>query len=268
MRAPRLTALLPVVLATILSATSALAQEPTPPAPPVAAPERPVDRPPAPEDVVVPDAPQADPDTPPQAGKTRAAIRLRAFGLVGFQSFTATDSFSAVLNSSSGTMFGGGGGLLLGRNVFVDVSLSRFSADGSRVFVADGGEVIDLGIPTQVTVTPIDVSIGWRFAGTPRLTPAGKPRFRAVPFGGGGFGLQQYEETAEFADSGDDVSESHGSYHVLGGVELPFSRHIGATADVVYRWVPDAIGTGGVSAYYDETDLGGAQVRIRIVVTF
>jgi len=264
MRVPQLTALLPFVMAATLSATSALAQEP---APPVPAPDRPVDRPPAPEDVVAPD-PQADPDTPPQARKTRAAVRLRAFGLVGFQSFTAADSFSAVLNSSSGTMFGGGGGLLLGRNVFVDVSLSRFSADGSRVFVADGGEIIDLGIPAQVTVTPIDVSIGWRFAGTPRLTPSGKPRFRVVPFAGGGFGLQQYEETAEFADSGDDVSESHGSYHVLGGVELPFSRHIGAAADVVYRWVPDGIGAGGISAYYDETDLGGAQVRIRIVVTF
>ncbi len=187
---------------------------------------------------------------------------------MGFQSFTAADSFSAVLNSSSGTMFGAGGGLLLGRNVFVDVSLSRFSADGSRVFVTDDGEVIDLGIPTQVTVTPIDVSIGWRFAGTPRLSPSGKPRFRVVPFAGGGFGLQQYQETAEFAESGDDVSESHGSYHVLGGVELPFSRFVGAAADVVYRWVPDGIGAGGASAYYDETDLGGAQVRIRIVVTF
>ena len=89
-----------------------------------------------------------------------------------------------------------------------------------------------------------------------------------MPFAGAGFGFQQYEETSEFAAGEDDVSESHGSYHVLGGVELPFSRHLGASADVLYRWVPDGLGTGGVSAYYDETDLGGAQVRLRIVFTF
>jgi hypothetical protein len=55
---------------------------------------------------------------------------------------------------------------------------------------------------------------------------------------------------------------------VLGGVELPLSRRLGLSADVLYRWVPDAIGSGGVSAYYDETDLGGAQVRVRLLFTF
>jgi hypothetical protein len=89
-----------------------------------------------------------------------------------------------------------------------------------------------------------------------------------VPFAGGGFGFQQYEETSAFAESGDDVSETHGSYHVLGGVELPFTRHLGVTADALYRWVPDAIGEAGVSAVYDETDLGGAQIRFRFTYTF
>ncbi|BCS34488.1 hypothetical protein TBR22_A37150 [Luteitalea sp. TBR-22] len=195
-------------------------------------------------------------------------VRARVFGLVGFQSFTAADSFAAVLDTSSGPVFGGGGGMLLGRNLFVDVSVSRFSADGTRVFVTDSGEVLDLGIATQVTVTPMDVSIGWRFAGAPKPGPTGKPRFRPVPFAGGGFGLQNYEETSEFASSGDDTSDSHGSYHVLGGMELPFSRRLGVSADVIYRWVPDAIGSGGVSAYYKETDLGGAQVRVRVLFTF
>lgn len=277
MTARRLRPLLPLIAAVALTAVPAAAQEPAPPAPPVPAPERPVDQPPAPErpvdepsapeDPVEPDQVPPGEDAPP-AKRPRPAIRGRAFGLVGFQSFTAADSFSAVLDTSSGAVFGGGAGLLLGRNLFVDVSLSRFSADGSRVFITDDGEIVDLGIATQVTVTPLDVSIGWRFAGAPRMGPTGKPRLRPVPFAGGGFGFQQYEETSEFASSGDDVSESHGSYHVLGGVELPFSQHFGATADVLYRWVPDGLGTGGVSAHYDETDLGGAQVRVRLVFTF
>jgi hypothetical protein len=261
MRSRRLSPLLPVICAALLLSVPAAAQEPTPAPPPV--PERPADPPRAPEDPVAPDA-----EPTPGARKPRPAIRARAFGLFGFQSFTAADSFSAVLDTSSGAAYGGGAGLLFGRNLFVDVSVSRFSADGTRVFIADGGEVIDLGIPTTVAVTPIDVSIGWRFAGNPRPGPTGKPGWRPVPFAGGGFGFQQYEETADFAESGDDVSESHGSYHVLGGVELPFGRHLGVTGDVLYRWVPDGIGSGGVSAYYDETDLGGAQVRVRVVFTF
>ncbi len=262
----RLSAWLPVALALALATSAASAQEPRPTAPQV-----PVEPPRAAEDPVdpVPEAPDPDATPEPRAAARRSsAIRARGFGLVGFQSFTAADSFSAVLDSSSGIIFGGGGGLLLGRNLFVDVSLSRFSADGSRVFVTDGGEIIDLGIPAEVTVSPIDVSIGWRFAGTPRPGPTGKPGWRPVPFAGGGFGFQSYEETSEFADSGDDVSDTHGSYHVLGGVELPFGRHLGVTADAMYRWVPDAIGTGGVSAYYDETNLGGTQVRLRVVFTF
>lgn len=259
--------LLAVGLATGLTAARAEAQEPAQEPAPAQRPAPDPERPAAPEDLVAPDAVEPADDAPPPR-RPGPAIRARLFGVVGFQSFTAADSFSAVLDTSSGGAFGGGGGLLFGRNLFVDVSVTRFSADGSRVFVTDGGEVIDLGIATQVDVTPIDVSVGWRFAGAPKVGPTGKPRFRPVPFAGGGFGFQQYRETSEFADSGDDVSESHGSYHVLGGVELPFSRRLGVTADVLYRWVPDAIGTAGVSEYYDETDLGGAQVRLKVVFTF
>lgn len=265
----------PLLLASIVSLApvSALGQEPAPqpPTPPPTLPAPEPERPAAPADPPV-DAPveaqPVDDEDPPAPARRGLQIRPRVFGLVGFQSFTASDSFKAVLDSSSGPVFGGGGGVLLGRNLFVDVSVSRFAASGTRVFITSGGEVIDLGIDTDVTVTPIDVSVGWRFAGTPRLDARGRPRFRPVPFAGGGFGFQQYKEVSEFADAGDDVSESHGSYHVLGGVELPFSRRLGASADVLYRFVPDALGTSGVSAYYDETDLGGVQVRVRVMFSF
>ncbi|HTV00531.1 MAG TPA: outer membrane beta-barrel protein, partial [Luteitalea sp.] len=200
--------------------------------------------------------------------KRQSLVRFRVSGLVGFQSFTAKDSFDAVLGSSSGPIFGGGAGLLIGRHAFVDVQVSRFSADGSRVFITDDGTVFDLEIPTTVTVMPIDISAGWRFTGTPRPGRDGKPRLRPVPYAGGGIGVQIYRETSEFADAGDDVDESKGSYHVMGGIELPFTRRLGANVDVLYRWVPDAIGSTGVSSYFDESDLGGAQVRFRISYTF
>jgi hypothetical protein len=89
-----------------------------------------------------------------------------------------------------------------------------------------------------------------------------------VPFVGGGAGVLRYRETADFAEPGDDVDDSFGSYHVLGGVELPIARRFGAAIDGLYRWVPDAIGEGGVSAAYGETDLGGFTIRARATFTF
>lgn len=199
-------------------------------------------------------------------------LRLRLSGHAGFTSFTASDTFQAVLDTSSGPEFGGGVGVLIGRHLFAEVQVARFSADGERVFVTDDLRVFPLGIPTTVTTTPVDISVGWRF--TPRVQAAGVgPRgarrgFRPVPFVGGGVGRFLYRETAEFAESGDDVSEAFGSYHVLGGVELPFTARFGASIDGVYRWVPDAIGEAGVSAVYGDTDLGGITVRVKATVTF
>src|SRR5690606_3690191 len=128
----------------------------------------------------------------------------------------------------------------------------RFSADGERVFVTDDLDVFPLGIPTTVSVTPVDVTAGWRFTPAPRrpgAAPAAQRRgMRVVPFVGGGVGVVQYRETADFAEAGDDASDSFGSYHVLGGVEIPFTRRLGASVDGLYRWVPDALGEDGVSA--------------------
>jgi hypothetical protein len=273
-------AILLLVVASLCTPSS-FAQAPTPDRPPgtpptlvPVEPERPasaVPLPEAPELAGDPGQRRPGPDEVvplDPAPRRRMRITPRVFGLLGFQSFTATESFSAVLDTSSGMVVGGGGGLLFGRNLFVDVAVSRFAADGTRVFVAPGGEVFDLGIDTQVTVTPIDVSLGWRFAGAPRLDPNGRPRLRPVPFVGGGFGFQRYSETSAFADAGDDVSETHGSYHALGGLEVPFGRRLGATTEMLYRWVPDAIGAAGVSAVYDETDLGGLQIRVKVTWTF
>lgn len=213
---------------------------------------------------------QVRPARAPGAPRT---LRLRLSGHAGSTSFTARDSFEAILGKSNGAVYGGGAGVLIGRHLFVDVQVSRFSADGERVFVTDSLDVFPLGIPMTVTTTPVDVSVGWRFTpGAPRpgRAPAGRgaARFRPVPFVGGGIGVLQYEEASEFAESGDDVSDSHTSYHVLGGLELPITRQIGASVDALYRWVPDGLGGGGVSAVYGDTDLGGFTFRVRGTFTF
>ena len=44
----------------------------------------------------------------------------------------------------------------------MDVGAWRFHGEGERAFVFND-EVIPLGIPVDVTVTPIEISAGWRF---------------------------------------------------------------------------------------------------------
>jgi opacity protein-like surface antigen len=87
-----------------------------------------------------------------------------------------------------------------------------------------------------------------------------------VPYVGGGVGVVLYSESADFAESGDDVDESFTSYHVLGGIDFPLWKWLGAGVEGAYRWVPDALGDEGVAGEFDESDLGGFALRFRLTV--
>ncbi len=103
--------------------------------------------------------------------------------------FTAKESFKAVLGSSTGIVFGGGGGVVLPQKIFVDVRASRFKKDGTRVVVADG-QIFDLGIANTITITPVEVTGGYRF---------GRPRDSLRPYAGGGISWYRYAESDAFA---------------------------------------------------------------------
>src|SRR5262245_8768335 len=149
-------------------------------------------------------------------------IGFRGFGAVGATRMAATDSFNAVVGSPTGVVFGGGVEAVFAQNYFVSVRASRFQKDGSRVFVLNE-QVFDLGIPTTVRVTPIEISAGYRFkAGGPQL----------IPYAGGGIGWYRYSETADFASNDDDVKETHTGYHLLGGAEYRLSRLFGVAGEV------------------------------------
>ena len=62
---------------------------------------------------------------------------------------------------------------MLPKNIFVNVRASRFRQTGERVFVTDSGERFGLGVPTTITVTPIEVTGGYRFDRGWRLIPYG-----------------------------------------------------------------------------------------------
>jgi opacity protein-like surface antigen len=216
---------------------------------------------------------QRAPLTPARtATAPRKSIGVSGFVDFGTTSFTASDSFEAILDTSSGPIFGGGGQVNLPLNLFARVDVTRFKKDGERAFVTNG-EVVKLGIPTTIEVMPIEFTGGYRRELTfGRRGPARGARasegFRIIPFAGGGVGVVQYKETGDFAQAGDDVDESFTSYHFIGGVEVPLWKFIGVGAEYHHRWVPDALGTGGVSAEFNETDLGGGTFRFRVIFGF
>jgi hypothetical protein len=186
------------------------------------------------------------------------ALEIGGYAMVGLMNFTAADSFDVILGSPSGPIFGGGArvGLPLG-GLFVDVGAWRFRGEGERVFVYEGEE-FPLDIPLEITITPLELTAGWQF----RFR--GAPKFR--PYVGGGYTSYGYKETSEFATAAENVDERFGGYHVLGGAEYRAGRWIAFAGEAVWTTVPDAIGESGVSAAFDETDLGGTSVRFKITI--
>ena len=184
-------------------------------------------------------------------------IDIKGYGLIGGMSFAASESFEAVLDTSSGVIFGGGAevGLPWG-GLYFGVGAWRFSEEGERVFVS-GSEVFRLGIPLTIEVTPIEVTGGWRFKNvSPRL----------VPYVGAGWSSYAYKETSDFAEAGEDVDERYSGFHVLGGAEFKLTRWLGVGGELAWSTVPDALGTGGASRAFDETDLGGVSYRLKVSV--
>jgi len=199
---------------------------------------------------------QTKPRPRPAAARPSRGVEIGGYAMVGRINFTAVESFDAILGESSGPIFGGGVRLSEG-GVFLDVGAWQYSADGERAFVA-GNTVFPLGIPVEVTVTPIEFSVGWRFRfrKMPKLTP----------YAAGGFTLMKYQETSEFAVGDEDVNETFSGYHVIGGVEYKITRWFGVAGEASWTTVPDAIGDAGVSEAFNETDLGGTTFRFKITI--
>ena len=198
-----------------------------------------------------PRRPQPPPLPPP-------TLEIGGYAMLGLMNFTAADSFDVILGSPSGMIFGGGArvGLPLG-GLFVDVGAWRFRGDGERAFVYQGEE-FDLGIPVEITVTPLEITGGWQF----RLRRM--PKFR--PYVGGGFSSYGYKETSEFATDDENVDDRFNGYHLLGGAEYRVGRWVSLSGEVAWTTVPDALGEGGVSATFEETDLGGTSMRFKITI--
>ena len=202
-------------------------------------------------------AQQPRPKQPPRPSSPQR-IGVQGFGIAGVSWPIAKESFEASGLDAQSLEIGGGGQVTnLWRRLFVEVSASRWSNEGERVFVNESGDRFPLGIPLDVKATYVDASAGWKFPGEGLVT-----------YFGGGAGVVKYSEQSPFALSGDDLDTRATSYHVLVGVEVPLKTWLAISGDFRYRFVPDLLGDGGVSGVLEEDRFGGPQLGIGLRLTF
>jgi len=195
--------------------------------------------------------------TPASRPSAEPAVSVRAVVEAGARTFTASQSFDAVLGTHSGPIFGAGADVLIGRKLFVSFGVTRFQKDGERVVVANG-QAFPNGIATTVNIVPIEVSAGWRFTA---------PRRTVIPYLGGGLGWHKYKETSEFAIDDEDVQFTKMGYQLLGGAEWRASRWLGVAGEAAWMGVPNAFtAPTGAAAAFGEDDLGGAVFRVKVLI--
>jgi hypothetical protein len=194
---------------------------------------------------------------PTTASRPSRNVQIGGYAMVGRVNLAAVESFDAILGETSGPIFGGGARVGLPFGLFVDVGAWQFRGEGERVFVSNG-VVYPLNVPVEITMTPLEITGGWRFR-VPRVA-------RLTPYVGGGLTSMRYRETSAFSSESENVDETFSGYHLMGGAELRLMRWIGAAAEVTWTTVPESIGQGGVSAAFNEDDLGGTTVRFKITI--
>ena len=183
-----------------------------------------------------------------------AQISVRGFADAGFMTFTATDSFKAILGKSSGPLYGGG--IEFGEKQFyLSLGARRFSREGHRVFVFEN-QVFPLNVHDRITVTPVDLTFGYRFRS-----------HGLVPFAGGGVSWSRFTETSDHATDDENVKHTYTGGHVMGGAEVPLQSWLAAAVDAQWSSVPDDFDESATSVakLYDEHDLGGFTIRARII---
>jgi opacity protein-like surface antigen len=192
--------------------------------------------------------PTSDPDDLP-------ALSFRPFFLATTEQIAAEQTFDAVFGQSRQPFWGGGVQVVLRSGVYVEIGASRFHKTGQRAVVFNG-QTFPLAIPLTATITPFEVTGGYRF----RLWPM------VIPYAGIGISRYAYVETSEFAAAADNVDTAHVGYLLVGGAEFRVHRWVGVGVDVQYTRVTGILGGGGISGELGENNLGGTALRLKVMV--
>ena len=206
-----------------------------------------------------PEPPQLPEVTTRMAQSTQPApppppFRARGYATGAYEWFLANHSFDAILGQRGGFFYGGGGQAIF-HNIFGDAGWEQFKKSGERVAVVDG-EVFPLGIKDTITMQPFRVTGGYRF----RLSNGN------TAYVGGGAGSLRFKEVSDFAEPGENTDKRFASWNVVGGAEVQAMKYLFFAVEFRFEGVPNAVGAPGVAGEFDEKDLGGFALGVKVLV--
>jgi opacity protein-like surface antigen len=183
-------------------------------------------------------------------------LALRGTLTYGVLDFNASETFTSVLGDSSAPIFTAGGQLLFPNGVFVEATTGKLEEDGQRVIVNAAGQLVNTGQPLTINLRPIEITGGWRYGGW----------WHFAPYAGAGYSAYRYQELSEFAGPGENIDERFDGFHIVGGVEYLPLRWLAIGGELAWSSIPDAIGERGRSALFNETNLGGTTLRVKLTL--
>lgn len=157
------------------------------------------------------------------------------------------DTEKAIFDLKRG--FGGGGGIVYDRGSHLRFGLEvrRVSRTGERAFALDRtSPAFRLGHPLTLTMTEALATASYRFG---KIGPI-------APYVGVGGGFASWRERSDIAGVTERESGTAGLFEARMGLERQQGR-VRLALEGGITFVPNAIGLGGISKVYEESDLGG-----------
>lgn len=168
-----------------------------------------------------------------------------------YDPMNASESYKEVY-SGPGPLVGLGGYWLHAQGWSLEARGEYFFVSGNRTKVAGG----DTDYGEDLALISILASGRYHFL-----------RDRSIsPYVLGGLGYYSLDVKSDAPDS--DVNSSSAGVHAGAGVDFFVGTPVNVALEARYSLIPDLIGEGGLSAYYDETDFGGLAILAKISFVF
>lgn len=161
------------------------------------------------------------------------------------------DTYDAAYDNGGELVYGLEFGYRIIDSLEVGIAYDMMSGDGERVWPDESGGFY----PSGESVT-FDMNLATVFGRYYFM-----PRSRLSPFLGAGLGYAMFEET-------DEDSENGIGFLILGGLSWYWTPSFQLMIEGEFSSYPDVIGSGDLSAYFNEDDVGGFTVRMGMRYSF
>ncbi len=157
------------------------------------------------------------------------------------------DTEKAIFQSQRGIGAGGGLSYDAGSHWRFGLEGRRVSRDGERAFALDrGSPAFRLGHPLRFTLTEALATASYRFGKIGGISP----------YAGLGGGFASWKERSDIAGVTESESGTAGLFEGRLGLERE-QGFLRLAIEGGITFVPNAVGVGGISKAYEESDLGG-----------